>query len=475
MSFYHTYRSNSFESLVGQRHIVDVLLAQLTTDSLNHCYLFYWPRGTWKTSTARLLAKAINVPDFTEGNIENEITQMIDEWRTLDYVEIDAASHTWVDNIREEIIEKALYTPSVLRKKVYVIDEVHMLSKWAFNALLKIMEEPPEYLMFILATTEIHKVPDTIISRCQVFNFRNHTLSDICWHLASIADKEKITYEDEWLRMIAKLSQWWMRDAIKYLEQVSILWSVTPENVSKFLWVVPQSVLEDIIRFYKKSDATWLFSLFSSLENWGTNLLSLMKDLLIRCDEHFLDDPALYSELTKIFSRIYSWIKGAPVPLVIIKAEFRKWLIDSPSKYTSLGSSLEQKQNITLSKGWKEESSMIAENSINWKSVEKMKDNDSEKNWEVFTSDVHSLKENLLPLLEKKMVKSTIEKYWVFIWDDNDIITLVIIQQQFFSMIHKPDILENLTKNVSSLMWKDITLKVVCMTKEELLHMQMWS
>lgn len=206
MSLYLKYRPDSFDSLVGQHHIVDVLKAQLASGKVNHNYLFYGPRGTGKTSTARLLAKAVNDENFlTKPDLE--LAERIDSGKILDYVEIDAASHTGVDNIREEIIEKALYVPTVLKKKVYVIDEVHMLSKGAFNALLKIMEEPPEYLMFILATTEIHKVPDTILSRCQVFNFRNHSIQDIVSNLKNIATEEEIKTTDDGLAMIAKLAQ----------------------------------------------------------------------------------------------------------------------------------------------------------------------------------------------------------------------------------------------------------------------------
>lgn len=320
MSYYLKYRPHSFDTLVWQRHIVDVLLAQLQWDKLNHNYLFYGPRGTGKTSTARLLAKAANDPGFV-SDPNAEIIELIDTGKTLDYVEIDAASHTGVDNIREEIIEKALYTPTTLTKKVYVIDEVHMLSKGAFNALLKIMEEPPEYLMFILATTEIHRVPDTIISRCQVFNFRNHTVDDIVWQLENIAKKEDLTYEVEGLRMIAKLSQGWMRDAIKYLEQVSILWEVTPDNVAKFLWVVSSQVLDDLISLLQKKDFDWLSAKLSDLQQWGTDLLSLSNDMLVYFDDHFWDNPERYSTMATIRSEMIRDMKGSSMPLVMMKAK----------------------------------------------------------------------------------------------------------------------------------------------------------
>ncbi len=505
MSFYHTYRSNSFDSLVWQRHIIDVLQAQIKNDSLNHCYLFYGPRWTWKTSTARLLAKAINVPDFIEWNIENDIVKLIDEGRTLDYVEIDAASHTGVDNIREEIIEKALYTPSSLKKKVYVIDEVHMLSKWAFNALLKIMEEPPEYLLFILATTEIHKVPDTIISRCQVFNFRNHTIDDISGHLAYIATQEKIPFEEEWLRMIAKLSQGWMRDAIKYLEQVSILWSVTPSNVSTFLWVVPHTTLDDIVNFYKNKDVDWLLVLLSWLSEWWTDMLSLIKDLLLWCDEHFLEDAPLYAELSWLLTHMYWWVKGSPVPLVVMKSQLWKAIhssMDQSAPSTPKITDLKKRKKSTtkLDQGTQDLSTSqdgigtTSRSVVEEKKVEKKEediqesstqeeivkkevavpDDSSSPSVDLSSFDISTLKEQLLPLLQKKMVISTIDKYGVFTSLEDTSVTLVIIHQQFFSMINKPEIIEDLTKKISSLVWRDVGLKLMKMTKEELLQMQMW-
>lgn len=196
MSLATRYRPRTFDQVVGQLHITDILQAHIHahhTQKKNATnYLLYGPRGTGKTSSARILAKALNCLDPQEGNPCNtcENCLAIQQEHTMDIIEIDAASHTGVDNIREEIIEKAAYKPAQLPFKVYIIDEVHMLSKGAFNALLKIMEEPGKYLRFILATTEIHKVPDTIISRCQVFHFKRIASKAMVAHLEDIASQE---------------------------------------------------------------------------------------------------------------------------------------------------------------------------------------------------------------------------------------------------------------------------------------------
>ncbi len=326
MSLYRTYRPKNLEDMVGQQHILDVLRAQARAGKFSHNYILYGPKGTGKTTTARLIAKltTATTPNAWEHLSDDPVSALIDSGKTVDYVEIDAASHTGVDNIKDEIISKALYPPSQLRKKIYVIDEVHMLSKGAFNALLKIMEEPPEYLVFILATTEIHKVPDTIISRCQVFQFKQLPVVDIATRLAYIAEQEHITYEPEALALIAKLANGGVRDAIKYLEQLSMIGNITVEAVTTFLGVVSQATLQELLNLIvtKQSDA--LAQFLDKLAGDGVDLLQCIKDLLLYLDEHFMEDPMTYASLAQVGSAILADGRYYPQPMIIIKMHLRQ-------------------------------------------------------------------------------------------------------------------------------------------------------
>lgn len=327
-SLANKYRSSTFDDLVGQDHISHILKYQVAHHTRQANYLFFWPRGTGKTSSARLFAKAINCLTTTDGNPCNvcENCIAISKGTTMDIMEIDAASHTWVDNIREEIIDKLMYRPSMLKKRVTIIDEVHMLSKWAFNALLKTMEEPTEWMVFILATTELTKVPDTIVSRCQVFNFKKIPSPQIIDRLEYIANQESITNSQEGLSMIADLSDGCMRDAVKYLDQISVMGEVNETNVSQFLGVVSDASIARIIHLYDSytssqtdSDFAELITAIEQLGQQGVDLTLLPKQLMSYADRHFNENRQLYTTISTLSSQLLSQAKRYPHPLLLYK------------------------------------------------------------------------------------------------------------------------------------------------------------
>lgn len=211
-ALYRKYRPKTFGEVVSQDHVVSTLKNEIASKNFAHAYMFSGPRGTGKTSIARLLAKAINADSIKKHSLEDSTL--------IDIVEIDAASHTGVDNVRENVIQNAYVLPTQLEYKIFIIDEVHMLSVSAFNALLKILEEPPAHVIFILATTEIHKVPATVISRCQRFDFHTIGLVDTVKRLQYICEKEKVQVDDSVLERIARRSGGAIRDAESMLGQV---------------------------------------------------------------------------------------------------------------------------------------------------------------------------------------------------------------------------------------------------------------
>lgn len=219
-ALYRKWRPRTFDDVVGQNHITETLKRQVQSGRLSHAYLFTGTRGTGKTTCAKLLARAVNCQNPTDGNPCNRCPAClgIENGSVLDVLELDAASNNKVDDIRA-ILDEAIYTPASVKKRVYIVDEVHMLSTQAFNALLQILEEPPAHLMFILATTEIHKVPATIKSRCQQFSFKRIHTEEIAARLTYVAGQEGIELTAEGAELIARLADGGMRDALSLLDQ----------------------------------------------------------------------------------------------------------------------------------------------------------------------------------------------------------------------------------------------------------------
>ncbi len=357
MALYIKYRPQTFNDLIKQEHIVNILKPKISQDDYAHNnFLFYGPRGTWKTSSARIFAKAINCLNQQDGNPCNQCENClsINAGKTLDIVEIDAASHTQVDNIREEILDKASYPPASLKKKVYIIDEVHMLSKNAFNALLKIMEEPPHYLVFILATTEIHKVPETIISRCQVFTFKKVPVPDLLKHLQMICEKEKIGYEEEALISIAKISDGCVRDAIKYVDQVSILGDITQDHVSSFLWVASDSLIKGFFQACLQEDIKKTFDIVNTIQDSGIDIGNFIKQCLVYIEEHFQENPSWFIICADILKNVAYGLRSFPIPSVLLKMEIYKAL----SKGDDTQDYIDEDKNSSKKSVWTKESEL---------------------------------------------------------------------------------------------------------------------
>lgn len=280
MSLYLKYRPSDFDNLMWQSFVKDTLKKAIANQKTVWAYLLCWPRWTGKTSTARLLAKTINCLNPHDWNpcLECEICKSFAEDILIDIIEIDAASHTWVDNIRE-LIERAQFSPTKTKYKIYIIDEVHMLSKWAFNALLKILEEPPSHVKFILATTETHKVPETIISRCQRYDFKRISNEDIKNRLIYIAEKESIKVDDKSYNYIISNSNWGLRNAISLFEQLVSDSEINYEILVEKLWIISENETSLFLDKLLSRDVSILWDFDKLVADWK-NIKLFFKELL---------------------------------------------------------------------------------------------------------------------------------------------------------------------------------------------------
>ena len=288
-ALYRKWRPLTFADVIGQQHITDTLRAQLTSGRLSHAYLFAGTRGTGKTTCAKILARAVNCEHPVNGDPCGECAACrgILEGSVLDVVEIDAASNNGVDNIRD-IREEVRYTPSTVKKRVYIIDEVHMLSTGAFNALLKTLEEPPSHVLFILATTEIHKVPATILSRCQRFDFRRITPEDIARRLMDIALAEQIPLTEGGARLIARLADGAMRDALSMLDRTAGCEPVDEDAVSRSVGILGANDATELMACIRADDLGGAVQRIGQAYDSGRDLggvfdqlLGLIRDMLL--------------------------------------------------------------------------------------------------------------------------------------------------------------------------------------------------
>jgi len=288
-ALYRKYRPKTFDDVIGQEHITDILKAQVVSGRLSHAYLFVGTKGTGKTTCARILAKAVNCKNPQSGNPCNEceFCKGIDDGSILDVIEIDAASNNKVEDARA-LRTEALYSPANTKKRVYIIDEVHSITPQAFGALLKIMEEPPEHLIFILATTELHRVPATILSRCQRHSFHRIAADLITKSLSEIAERENIDLSIDAARLIARLSDGSMRDALSMLDQCSGSAKIDKDYLLETLGILGNRESVSLLRAMCKKDLSESLNLYRSFlesgktpQNILSELSSVLRDIFI--------------------------------------------------------------------------------------------------------------------------------------------------------------------------------------------------
>lgn len=324
ISLYRKYRPQNFKNLVGQDHIRTTLLNAIKEGHAAHAYLLCGPRGTGKTSTARLLAKALNCTDSDEECEpcdKCEMCESVREGNLIDLIEIDAASNRGIDEIRD-LKDKINFAPSRSKHKIYIIDEVHMLTKEAFNALLKTLEEPPGHVYFVLATTESHKVPETIISRCQRFDFKRINQKAITTRLMYIAQMEKIEAEEAAVEAIAHTAEGGLRDAIGLLEQLTSEGKLEFNRVQTVLGISGISALESFYKHLRNNDTNSALTEVQNLYSQGIDLVQFTKDflehlrliMLKSTEENNLAETNYALNTAELFQEAYSKLKSTTIP-----------------------------------------------------------------------------------------------------------------------------------------------------------------
>ncbi len=355
MALYLTYRPQSFADVVGQDHIVSTLEQSIARGRISHAYLLCGTRGTGKTSVARILAKTILLRGIEDEFLKAQATKGIEEGSFVDLIEIDGASNRKIDDIRE-LIDKINFTPTIAKAKVYIIDEVHMLTKEAFNALLKTLEEPPEYAYFILATTELHKVPDTIQSRCQRFLFRRVRDEDIIRRLQYIADQERIIVDREALRAIARHALGSFRDGIALLDQLRSLEKIGLADVTDRIGKTSLTFLEDIVKALEQRDLKEIKGVIAHIEESNVPIDTVASDLLslLRTNLHEAiekkEDATAFLHMTDVLLETIKNIRLSPLPALVLESALLSLCIESETvpqtkKHTAASQSVKLKMH----------------------------------------------------------------------------------------------------------------------------------
>lgn len=361
---YRKYRPDSFEGLIGQKAIVEILKNSIIEQKIAHAYMFSGPRGTGKTSTARILAKSVNCLEPKDG-IACGSCQNCQNFNTSpDIIEIDAASNNGVDEIRE-LINNVKIMPTMLKYKVYIIDEVHMLTPSAFNALLLTLEEPPSHVIFILATTNLEKVPITILSRCQKFDFKRIQQKDVLKQLTYICEEEKISYDEEALEEIAALSDGGMRDALSILDQLSKSTDkITLESVIKDVGSISNQRIKDLIEAVDQNEVDNIVHILDEFRNSSLNYKVVIKKMMdyiaylavevlkngIKCHLDYDDYKKIIIELNDMMNKINVSVDPYLILEVILLG-----FIKTAAKPTEITKEKEMEAKETISKEKEEE------------------------------------------------------------------------------------------------------------------------
>lgn len=360
-ALYRKYRSKRLSDVVGQQHITDILQRAINTGRISHAYLLTGPRGVGKTSVARILAHEINQLPYDDDSTH------------LDIIEIDAASNNGVEDVRD-LREKVRLAPVSAPKKVYIIDEVHMLSKSAFNALLKTLEEPPEHVVFILATTDVDKLPATIISRTQQFGFRAIPTATAVAHLKSIATTEKITVSDQALQLIAERADGSFRDSISMLDQLSSLADekdgITPQLVESILGLAPQALISSLLDAVSSRDAQAIITLIRSATDQGIAATTVTDQLLSAIEQHIAEGR----QWLDLFDQLLEVCRSSQPELKLISVLCAQAVGPTPTKPTTVALSspvrqvsasveeLKKKKRPTVKKDDKPTDNLLASN-----------------------------------------------------------------------------------------------------------------
>ncbi len=376
LALYRKYRPKELDEVVGQSEIKKILASSVKNGTITHAYLFSGPRGTGKTTMAKILAKMVNCLDPVNGNACNKCNNCINLLNSNDVIEIDAASNNGVDEIRD-LREKANLVPSFAKYKVYIIDEVHMLTTQAFNALLKTLEEPPKHVIFILATTEYYKIPLTITSRCQKFQFTKISVDEIVQRLKEIANLEKIKIDDEALVEIAKISDGGMRDSINFLDQLRSFTSkkITVDDVYEVCGDISNADIYFLFKAIYDNDPEKITDFFENMSLKGKNFTKFLENVT-----EFLKDTLLYSHNVN-----YKFIKN---DLNILKEMNALFDIDQVYYFIeSINSLMDKFKNISRQSTIVLTNFLMMMNRINAEKLENIVKND-EKNNEAVKLDI---------------------------------------------------------------------------------------